>query len=278
MPAGTVPLFVMRLDVGSVPVGFLLFSSETRGVGKIQDLALNRGRPQFATLPGVSAPPPFGGNARTVVISVDPDRLRAFDMSREEVIKAVSSGNVIMPAGNIRTGDLQPMVPINSVVSNIQDLKDLPIRVGSGPAVFLHDIGNIADSTDILAGYALVNGRRAIYLSVTKRADASTLAVVSAVKNSIPRFRSLIPDDIRISYEFDQSTYVKSALSSLVREGILGALLTGLMVLLFLRDLHSSAIVVTTIPFALPTAILPLCAPEQTLNTITLEALALHAT
>jgi multidrug efflux pump subunit AcrB len=275
MPAGTVPPFVLRFDAGSVPVGFLVFSSQTRGLGEIQDLALNRVRPLFATLPGVSAPPPFGGNARTVVILVDPDRLRAYHMSPEEVIKAVSSGNIIMPAGNIRTGDLQPMVPINSVVSNIQDLKDLPIRVGSGPTVFLHDIGNIKDSSDILAGYALVNGRRAIYLSVTKRADASTLAVVSAVKNSIPRFRSLIPDDIKISYEFDQSTYVKNSLWSLVREGILGALLTGLMVLLFLRDLRSSAIVVTTIPFALLTTVVGLWGAGQTINTMTLGGLAL---
>ena len=275
MPAGTVPPFVMRFDAGSVPVGFLVFSSQTRGLGEIQDLALNRVRPLFATLPGVSAPPPFGGNARTIVISVDPDRLRAYQMSPEEVINAVSSGNIIMPAGNIRTGDLQPMVPINSVVSNIQDLKDLPIRVGSGPTVFLHDIGNITDSSDILAGYALVNGRRAIYLSVTKRADASTLAVVNAVKSSIPRFRSLIPDDIKISYEFDQSTYVKNALWSLVREGALGALLTGLMVLLFLRDLRSSAIVVTTIPFALLTAVVALWGAGQTINTMTLGGLAL---
>jgi multidrug efflux pump subunit AcrB len=275
MPAGTVPPFVMRFDAGSVPVGYLVFSSQTRRLGEIQDLALNRVRPLFATLPGVSAPPPFGGNARTIVISVDPDRLRAYHMAPEEVIKAVSSGNIIMPAGNIRIGDLQPMVPINSVASNIQDLRDLPIRVGSGPAVFLHDIGNIADSSDILAGYALVNGRRAIYLSVTKRADASTLAVVSAVKNSIPRFRSLIPDDIKISYEFDQSTYVKNSLWSLVREGILGALLTGLMVLLFLRDLRSSAIVVTTIPFALLTAVVGLWGAGQTINTMTLGGLAL---
>ena len=275
MPAGTVPPFVMRFDAGSVPVGYLVFSSQTRGLNEIQDLALNRVRPLFATLPGVSAPPPFGGNARTIVISVDPDRLRAYNMSPEEVIKAVSSGNIIMPAGNIRTGDLQPMVPINSVVSNIQDLRDLPIRVGPGPTVFLHDIGNIADSSDILAGYALVNGRRAIYLSVTKRADASTLAVVNAVKSSIPRFRSLIPDDIKISYEFDQSTYVRNALWSLVREGVLGAVLTGLMVLLFLRDLRSSAIVVTTIPFALLTAVVALWATGQTINTMTLGGLAL---
>jgi multidrug efflux pump subunit AcrB len=275
MPAGTVPPFVMRFDAGSVPVGFLVFSSQTRGLGEIQDLALNRVRPLFATLPGVSAPPPFGGNQRTIVITVDPDRLRAYHMSPEEVVKAVSSGNIIMPAGNIRAGDLQPMVPINSVVSNIQELSDLPIRVGSGPTVFLHDLGKISDASDILTGYALVNGRRAIYLSVTKRADASTVAVVNEVKNSIPRFRTLIPDDIKISYELDQSTYVKNALSSLVREGIIGALLTGLMVLLFLRDLRSSAIVVTTIPFALLTAIVGLWGAGQTINTMTLGGLAL---
>jgi len=266
---------VMRFDAGSVPVGFLVFSSQTRGLGEIQDLALNRVRPLFATLPGVSAPPPFGGNARTIVVTVDPDRLRAYHMSPEEVVKAVTSGNIIMPAGNIRTGDMQPMVPINSVVSNIQDLRDLPIRVGSGPTVFLHDIGSVSDTSDILVGYALVNGRRAVYLSVTKRADASTLAVVNEVKGSIPRFRSLIPEDINISYEFDQSTYVKNALSSLVREGILGAVLTGLMVLLFLRDLRSSAIVMTTIPFALLTAVVALWGAGQTINTMTLGGLAL---
>src|SRR5258708_28674043 len=130
----------MRFDAGSVPVGFLVFSSQTRGLGEIQDLALNRVRPQFATLPGVSAPPPFGGNARTVVISVDPDRLRAYHMSPEEGITAVSSGNVIMPPGNSLTGDLQAMVPIHPLVSHIQDLLLLPIHVVSGPAVFLQEI------------------------------------------------------------------------------------------------------------------------------------------
>jgi multidrug efflux pump subunit AcrB len=275
MPPGTVPPFVMRYDAGSVPVGFLVFSSQTRGLGEIQDLALNRVRPLFATLPGVSAPPPFGGNQRTIVITVDPDRLRAYHMSPEEVVKAVSAGNVIMPAGNIRTGDLQPMVPINSVVTNIQDLSDLPIRVGSGPTVFLHDLGKISDSSDVLTGYALVNGRRAIYLSVTKRSDASTVAVVNEVKSNIARFRALVPDDINISYELDQSTYVKNALSSLVREGILGAVLTGIMVLLFLRDLRSSAIVVTTIPFALLAAVVALWGAGQTINTMTLGGLAL---
>ena len=252
-----------------------MFSSPTRSLGEIQDLALNRVRPQFATLPGVSAPPPFGGNQRTIVISVDPNRLRAYGMSPQEVIKAVSTGNVITPAGTVNTDDLTRMAPINSTVSNIQDLLDVPIRTGAGPAVSIRDIGTVADSTDLLAGYALVNGKRAVYIPVTKRADASTLTVVKTVKANLSRFQALVPDDIHISYELDQSSYVTNALGALVREGILGALLTGLVVLLFLRDWRSSAIVVATIPFALLTAIVALWTAGQTINIMTLGGLAL---
>src|SRR6266498_1529611 len=116
MPPGTVNPFVMRFDAGSVPVGQLVFSSETRGVAEIQDLALFRVRPVFSTLQGVSAPPPFGGNQRTVIVRVDPERLRSYSMSPEEVAKAIAAGNAILPAGNVRTGDLNRMAPMNGVV------------------------------------------------------------------------------------------------------------------------------------------------------------------
>lgn len=275
MPYGTVPPFIIRFDAGTVPVGYLVFSSKTRDLGQIQDLALNRVRPVFATLPGVSAPPPFGGNQRTIVISVDPDRLRAYGMSPQEVVKAVSTGNTIMPAGAMQMGSLQRMVPMNDVVRKPSELLNLPIRTGAGPTVFIRDVATVQDSTDILAGYALVNGRRAVYIPVTKRPDASTLTVVDEVKASLPRFRSLIPEDITVSYEFDQSTYVKAALSSVTREGLLGALLTGLMVLLFVGDWRSSAIVVVTIPFALLAAVVALWAAGQTINIMTLGGLAL---
>ena len=275
MPYGTVPPFVIRFDAGTVPVGYLVFSSRTRDLGQIQDLALNRVRPVFATLPGVSAPPPFGGNQRTIVINVDPDRLRAYGMSPQEVVKAVSTGNVIMPAGAMQMGSLQRMVPMNDVVRKPSELLDLPIRTGAGPTVFIRDVASVQDSTDILAGYALVNSRRAVYIPVTKRPDASTLTVVNEVKASLPRFRSLIPEDINVSYEFDQSTYVKAALSAVTREGLLGALLTGLMVLLFVGDWRSSAIVVVTIPFALLAAVVALWAAGQTINIMTLGGLAL---
>ena len=275
MPPGTVGPFVMRFDAGTVPVGYLVFSSETRSLGEIQDLALNRVRPQFATLDGLTSPPPFGGSQRTIVIRVDPDRLRSYGMAPEEVIRAVSSGNVIMPSGSVNIGDFTRISPINSIVSNINDLLVLPIRTGAGPTVFMRDIGSVSDSTDIPTAYALVNGRRAVYIPVTKRPSASTLAVVSEVKANLARFQTLVPDDIKVSYELDQSGNVSGALQSVLREAILGALLTGLMVLLFLRDWRSSLIVILTIPFALLTAVVALWATGQTINIMTLGGLAL---
>jgi multidrug efflux pump subunit AcrB len=275
MPPGTVNPFVVRFDAGSVPVGQLVFSSETRGVAEISDLALFRVRPAFSTLPGVSAPPPFGGNQRTVVVRVDPDRLRAYGMSPDEVVKAVAAGNTITPAGNVRIGDYNRIAPINTVVSNIQELAALPVRVGSGPTVYVRDVGTVENGSDILTGYGLVNGRRTVYIPVTKRSDASTLEVVNRVKSELPRFQSLVPDDIKVSFEFDQSTYVKNAIRGLAFEGALGAILTGLMVLLFLRDWRSAMIVVTTIPFALLAALVGLWLTGQAVNIMTLGGLAL---
>jgi len=275
MPPGTVGPFVTRFDAGTVPVGYLVFSSETRSLGEIQDLALNRVRPQFATLDGLTSPPPFGGSQRTVVIRVAPDRLLSYGMAPEEVVRAVSTGNVIMPAGSVNVGNLTRISPVNSVVSNINDLLELPIRTGAGPTVFMRDVGSVSDSTDIPTAYALVNGKRAVYIPVTKRPSASTLAVVSEVRANLGRFQALVPDDIKVSYELDQSGNVSGSLQSVLREAILGALLTGLMVLLFLREWRSSLIVILTIPFALLTSVVALWAAGQTINIMTLGGLAL---
>jgi multidrug efflux pump subunit AcrB len=275
MPPGTVAPFVVRFDAGSVPVGYLVFSSDSRSLGEIQDLALFRVRPVFATLPGVSSPPPFGGNQRTIVIRVKPDLLRSHHMSVDEVIQSISSGNTIFPAGNVRTGDLNRLSPINSVVTDPQELLNLPIRKGEGPTVFLNDVATVEDSTDVLTGYALVNGHRTVYIPVTKRADASTLDVVARVKRELPKFQALVPEDIRVNFEFDQSPYVKNAIAGLALEGVLGALLTGLMIFLFLRDVRSALIVVTTIPAALLVAVVGLWFAGETINIMTLGGLAL---
>jgi multidrug efflux pump subunit AcrB len=275
MPPGTVSPFVIRYDAGTLPVGYLVFSSQSRTLGEIQDLALNRVRPVFATLPGVSSPPPFGGNQRTIVISVDTAKLHAYRLSPQNVVQALVSGNSIEPAGNANIGDYQALVTTDSTVGQITDLLDIPLRTGSGPSVYLRDVGSVSDSSDILAGYALFNGKRTVYIPVTKRPDASTITVVNEVRESLPRFQSLIPEDIKITYELDQSEYVRDALQSVLREGLLGAILTGFTLLFFLRDWRSSLIVVITIPFALLMAVVALWALGQTINIMTLGGLAL---
>ncbi len=275
MPPGTVSPFVIRYDAGTLPVGYMVFSSPSRTLAEIQDLALNRVRPVFATLAGVSSPPPFGGNQRTIVINVDPQKLQSYGLSPDKVVQALASGNSIQPAGNADIGTTHTLVTTNSTVVQISDLLNIPLKLGSGAAVYIRDVGSVADSSDVLAGYALLNGKRTIYIPVTKRPDASTLTVVSEVRQSLSRFQSLVPEDIKITYEFDQSQYVRDALSSVLREGIIGALLTGLTLLLFLRDWRSSLIVVITIPFALLTAVVLLKLAGQTINIMTLGGLAL---
>jgi multidrug efflux pump subunit AcrB len=273
MPPGTVGPFIMRFDTGSVPVGFLVLSSKTRTIGEIQNLALFSVRPKFASLPGVSAPPPFGGNQRTIVVQVDPDRLRSYNVSPDEVVSALNQGNTISPSGNARIGDQMPIVPTNAMVKDPKELGNIPLRPGQN--VYLRDVARIEDSTDIPTGYALADGRRAVYLLVNKRADASTTAVIEAVKANLDDMRQGLPDDIDVHLEFDQSPYVTRAIWGVGIEGMLGAALTGLMVFLFLRDWRSVIVVVLNIPFALLGSVIALWLTGQTINLMTLGGLAL---
>jgi multidrug efflux pump subunit AcrB len=280
MPPGTVPPFIMRFDTGSVPVGYLVLSSETKSVGQIQDQALFKVRPMFAAIEGVSAPPPFGGNQRTVVVRADPDRLRAYGLTADQVVQALANGNAISPSGNIRMQEQMPLVPTNSLVVQPADLGAIEVK----PGVFLRDVTRrdpvtarplIDDASDIPTGYALVNGKRAVYILVTKRANASTLDVVRNVRANLPKMQDVLPDDIRVSFEFDQSPTVTAAMTGVATEGLLAAVLVGLMVLLFLRDWRSVAVVVVTIPSALVAALAGLWLCGQTINLMTLGGLAL---
>src|SRR5262245_47005280 len=277
MPPGTVSPFVMRFDTGSVPVGYLVLSSDTRSITEIQDLALNRVRPMFSTLPGVSAPPPFGGSARTVVVTLDPERLQSYRMSPDEVATALTRGNAISPSGNIPVGDKFPMVPVNSVVRDVNQLSTIPIRTGDSP-VYVRDVATIQDSADAPAGYALANGRRAVYILATKRADASTLSVINNIKRALPKMKDALGKEgegIDVRFEFDQSPYVTRAVAGVATEGLLGAILVGVMILIFLRDWRSVLVVVLNIPLALMAAILALWLTGQTINLMTIGGLAL---
>jgi multidrug efflux pump subunit AcrB len=275
MPPGTLPPFIMRYDAGSVPVGQLVFSSETRSLGEIQDLALFKVRPMFASLPGVSAPPPFGGNQRTVLVKADPERMRSYGLTPDDLVTAIAKNNTISPAGNLRVGDFTLITPSNSVVDNFKELESIPLISGTGASIYVRDVASVDNGADITSGYALINGKRSVYIPVTKRADASTWDVVKNIKKALPEMQAAVPDDIKVSYELDQSGYVINSLRSLLFEGALGAILTGLMVLLFLGDRRSALIVVLTIPLALLSAVVFLHLFNQSLNIMTLGGLAL---
>lgn len=274
-PPGALPPQVIRFDASSLPVGELVFSSPDKSLKEIYDLATTRIRPMFATVPGLSAPPPFGNNSRTVVVSVDPDKLRSYNLTPDQVVEAIAKNNVMTPSGNLRIGNTMYLTTINSLEKKVAAFGDIPVVTNGNNTVFVHDVGTVADGADVTVDYALVNGKRSVYIPVVKTADASTWDVVKSLKAKLPEMQSLLPDDVHISYEFDQSVFVINAVKSLVTEGILGAVLTGLMVLLFLRDLRSSLIVIITIPVSVISAVLFLSLAGQTINIMTLSGLAL---
>ena len=274
-PPGALPPQVIRFDASSLPVGQLVFSSKTKSLKEIYDLVATRVRPMFATVPGLSAPPPFGANSRSVVVSVDPEKLRRFNISPDQVVEAISKNNAMTPAGNLRVDSIMYVTTVNSLEEKVSEFEDIPVASNGSSTVFIHDIATVADASDVTVDYALINGKRSVYIPVVKTAEASTWDVVKNLKGKLPEMKSLLPDDVNISYEFDQSVFVINAVKSLMTEAILGAILTGLMVLLFLRDWRSSLVVIITIPVAILSSVLFLNLSGQTINIMTLSGLAL---
>ena len=274
-PPGALPPQVVRFDASSLPVGELVFSSKTRPLKDIFDLALTRVRPLFATVPGLTAPPPFGSNARSVLINVNPEKLRMYNLSADEVVQAIGRNNAITPSGNLRVDSTMYVTSINSLEGKVEHFGDIPIRSNGNGIIYVRDVANVADGADVTVDYALVNGKRSVYIPVVKTADASTWEVVQTLRKRIPEMKSLLPEDVNISYEFDQSVFVINSAKSLMTEGILGAVLTGLMVLLFLRDWRSSLVVIITIPVSVLAAVFFLKMAGQTINIMTLSGLAL---
>lgn len=275
LPAGAVTPMVVRFDASALPIGQLVFESDQRSIGELQNLAITQVRPMFVNIPGITAPAPFGGNARTVVTDVDPELMHAYGLNAEEVIRAIAGSNSPSPAGNVQIGDINYMSPVNSLAKGPEELLNTPVRKGNGPTVFVRDIATVTDGTDKNTAYALVNGKRTVYLPIVKKADASTLDAVNNLKAAIPMLEAALPEDVSVDYVFDQSGYIAQSLSNLVHEGILGAILTGLMVLLFLGDRRAALIVVMTIPISVLSAVTMLYLFGQSLNVMTLSGLAL---
>ena len=276
MPPGSLPPMIMRMDAGSVPIGYLVFTSEgdKTSLGAMGDLAQNIIRPLVqSNVPGTVAISPFGPNMRSIVINVDPRKLLEFNLNPQHVVDALKTGNVVVPSGNIYVKDSMPMVYNNATVVDIQRLGDIPIKLGQN--VYIRDIATIQDGTDITYGYALVNGQKAIHLPIIKKDTGSTLTVVADVHKSMEKFRNAVPEDVKISFEFDESPTVVHAVESVATEGAIGAGLTGLMILLFLRDIRSVLVVVCNIPLALIGSLVGLWVTGNTINIMSLGGMAL---
>ncbi len=274
MPPGVLPPQIMRMDAGSLPVGYLVMTSDTESLGTMADLGQQRIRPLLqANVPGTVGTAPFGSNVRSIVVKVDPQRLRSYNLTPDDLVKALTAGNLITPSGNLYIKDQMPLVPIDTLITDIQDFGKIPLR--QGRTVYIRDVASVSDGTDINFGYALVNGKRSLYIPVVKQNTASTLTVVSEIHRTMPRFRSVLPESVKISYEFDESPTVKEAIKSVAVEGLIGATLTGLMILLFLQDWRSVLVVVFNIPLALLGSLFALWATGNTINIMTLGGLAL---
>jgi len=275
LPRGVQPPQIISYNAANVPVAQLNVSSETLSTMRLFDYGLNFIRIQLFTIPGFSSPAPLGGVSRSIMVNLDPTLLYGNDLSAYDVGNALASTNVVIPSGTAKMGNYENNVDINMSVPRVQDFNQLPVKYANGTPVFLGDVANVTDSHQPQTNVVRVNGRPATYLMVIKHADASTLAVVDAVKAKMPDIKATAPKGLNVSLSFDQSVFVRAALWDVVQEAVVAAALVALMVLVFLGSPRSMLIVITSIPLSILTAIVGLKLSGQTINTMTLGGIAL---
>jgi multidrug efflux pump subunit AcrB len=189
-PPGSQPPFIIRFDASSLPVGQLVLSSKTKTNNELQDLANTFIRPSFTAIPGLLAPAPFGGSPRTIEINVDPSMMRSHNLTVDQIVNAIKVNNQTAPSGNVRIGDKNYITPTNYTIKKIKEFENIPLFKGGVQNLYLHDVAVVKDGADLTAGYALINGKRSVYLSIAKSGDASTWDVVKGLKANLPKIQN----------------------------------------------------------------------------------------
>ena len=274
-PPGTPPPNVIQFNASNVPVAQLTASSDRLPEEKIFDYGLNFIRVRLFTIPGLATPAPFGGKQRQINVDIDLQALAAKGLSPADVVSALSSSNVILPAGTARIGEREYNVLLNSSPSVVEQFAAIPVRVIGGQPVLMGDVAKVADAYADQNNIVHVNGKRATYLAILKHADASTLAVVEATRDILPVIKQTAPDGLDLKIDFDQSLFVRGAIKSVLREGLISSALVSIMIGLFLGSWRSMVIVCTSIPLAIFSAIIGLHLTGHTINIMTLGGLAL---
>jgi multidrug efflux pump subunit AcrB len=274
-PPGTTPPYVLVYNASTVPVLQLAMSSEDLSEATIFDLGSNILRTALATVPGATMPWPYGGLQRQVQIDLDPDALRARGLSGNDVTDAIAAQNLILPAGIQKIGDLEYFVELNAYPKQIEDLNNVPVTTRNGSVVYVRDVAHVRDGYPPQTNIARRDGRRAVLQSILKTGNASTLDIIRGIKERLPQIREALPPSFKIEAIGDQSIFVRGAIDGVVREAVIAAALTALMVLLFLGSWRSTVIIAISIPLSILASIICLSALGETINIMTLGGLAL---
>jgi CzcA family heavy metal efflux pump len=275
MPAGTTPPLILNYNASTVPILQLAFSGQHMSEQQVLDLAQNFVRPVLTTIPGAAIPYSYGGKVRQLQIDLDSQALQAKGLSAQDVENAIAAQNQILPAGTVKFGATQYTVKLNDAAETIQELNDIPIKFQNGATTYIHDVGHVRDGNPPQQSLVHVDGARAVLTTILKTGSASTLDIVQGVKDALPKIQATLPPSFKISLLNDQSIFVKAAISGVVREGVIAAALTSLMILLFLGSWRSTVIIAISIPLAILCALSALYFNGQTLNIMTLGGLAL---
>src|SRR5437763_7968112 len=274
-PPGTTPPSIIKYDASSVPILQLSLESPAMSEQELFDLGQNFIRTQLATIRGASVPLPYGGKFRSVVVDLDPEQLFAKGLSPADISAALGNQNLILPAGTAKIGEKDYQVKLNSSPRVLDEMNNLPIKVVNGATVYLRDVAQVHDGYSVQTSIVRTNGSRGALLTVLRNGKASTLAVVNSVKAALPKILAGLPPALRVRQLFDQSLFVRAAIGGVVREAVIAAVLTGLMILIFLGSWRSTIIVCISIPLSILVSLIIMSMFGETINVMTLGGLAL---
>src|SRR5216684_2819190 len=275
MPPGIFPPLIVQTDASSVPILQLGLSSGTLTEQQLYDYGQNFIRTRLATIPGISVPLPYGGKVRSVMVDLDADALYGKGLSATDISNALNLQNLILPTGTVKVGTREYLIRLNSSPELVSAMNDLPIKTVNGAPVYMRDIGQVRDGYQVQTNIVRINGGLSSLLTVLRHGGASTLAVVQGVKDLLPKIQASLPPALNVSLLFDQSLFVRAAVYGVVREATIAALLTALMILLFLGSWRSTLIVCISIPLSILTSLAILHMLNETVNVMTLGGLAL---
>jgi multidrug efflux pump subunit AcrB len=275
LPLGTTPPLIITYSASSVPILQLALSSPTLSEQQLNDYGLNFIRPQLTSVPGAAIPYPYGGKQRQVQVDLNTNALQANGLSPLDVVNAISAQNLILPTGTAKIGTYEYNVDINGSPTTIKGLNDLPIKTIGTNTIYIHDVAFVRDGFPPQTNIVRVDGRRSTLMTIQKNGTASTLDIISNIKNLLPGIKNTLPQDLQIKPLADQSVFVRGAITGVVREALIAACLTAMMILLFLGSWRSTLIIAISIPLSILTSIILLSALGETINLMTLGGLAL---